>query len=203
MQNNHVTDHGLALFDFDGTITRRDTFVDFIIFAIGPWLFLKGIFKLAPWILLYGLKLYRNDQLKPKFLTYFFSGMELSEFQNRARDYSIKRLPKIIKQSALDRLGWHKKENHRVCVVSASIDLWLSDWCSRYDVELISTQLEVRDGKITGRLASKNCYGMEKVNRIKEVIDLSAYSKIYAYGDSRGDREMLKLAHEPFYRTFH
>jgi len=69
-------------------------------------------------------------------------------------------------------------------------------------MEIISTRLETKDGLLTGNFATPNCYGPEKVRRIREVVDLSAYQTVYAYGDSRGDREMLEIAHEKGYRVF-
>ena len=60
----------------------------------------------------------------------------------------------------------------------------------------------MQDNIITGNFITKNCYGQEKVNRIKESYDLSKYDLIYAYGDSRGDKEMLELANNSFYKPF-
>ena len=49
---------------------------------------------------------------------------------------------------------------------------------------------------------NKNCYGIEKVNRINEVINLKEYLNIYAYGDSNGDKQMLKIATHAYYKYF-
>ena len=69
-------------------------------------------------------------------------------------------------------------------------------------IELIATKLEFKAGKLTGKFATNNCYGAEKSHRIKELFDLELYDYIYAYGDSRGDKEMLALADESFYKPF-
>ena len=66
----------------------------------------------------------------------------------------------------------------------------------------LATQMEVLDGSLTGRLQGKNCYGPEKVRRINEVVDKSDYDITFAYGDSRGDLEMLKMSDKPCYRRF-
>ena len=86
-------------------------------------------------------------------------------------------------------------------VVSASIDSWLQKWCDYYQIELIATQLEFKNGKLTGRFATKNCYGIEKVNRIKAQFDLTKFEHIYAYGDSAGDKEMLAISTHPHYKV--
>ena len=89
-----------------------------------------------------------------------------------------------------------------MAVVSASAENWVKPWCDKYGLICLATKLEVKDGIITGKLNGRNCYGDEKVCRIKERLDLSDYHEIIAYGDSSGDKEMLELAHHPFYKPF-
>lgn len=95
-----------------------------------------------------------------------------------------------------------KKYWHIVVVVSASIEDWLKPWCDENKVKLIATKLEFKNELITGRFASENCYGEEKVRRIKEVYALESFEYIYAYGDSSGDIKMLSLADEQHYKLF-
>ena len=61
---------------------------------------------------------------------------------------------------------------------------------------------EIKNGKLTGKFSTKNCFGIEKVNRIKEKYNLSEYNVIYAYGNSSGDKEMLSIANEKYYKRF-
>lgn len=84
--------------------------------------------------------------------------------------------------------------NHKIIVVSASFAIWIKAWCDKYKLDLISTKAEIINNKITGKIDCKNCYGPEKVNRIKEIFNLDYAKKIYSYGDSRGDKEMLSIA---------
>ena len=67
-------------------------------------------------------------------------------------------------------------------------------------VDAICTQLEEKGGRLTGRYVRGDCTGAEKVKRIRERYDLTRFARIYAYGDSDEDREMLDLAHEKYYR---
>jgi len=84
----------------------------------------------------------------------------------------------------------------------ASLECYLKAWCSKNDIDLISTMLEVKKNRITGKLAGKNCYGNEKLNRIKEKYNLSEYNSIYVYGDSKGDKQMLDIADKKYFRAF-
>ena len=192
----------LALFDFDGTITTKDSLVDFIQFAVGKGTYYKGLVKLSIMLTLYTIKVIPNHAAKEKLIGYFFRGWNASDFEKISNKYALSRIDKIIRPKALEKIDWHEKQGHKIIIVSASMKCWLQSWCDKHEIELISTQLEIKDQKITGKFATKNCYGIEKVNRIKKLHDLSDYDYIYAYGDSSGDTELLALADESFYRPF-
>ena len=114
----------------------------------------------------------------------------------------MKKMIKIIKPKALKRIRWHQNNGHTVVIVSASIESWLKTWCQKNSLKLIATKIEHKGNKITGKLDGKNCYGPEKVTRIKESYNLKEFTNIYSYGDSSGDFEMLKIADKKFYRQF-
>ena len=131
---------------------------------------------------------------------YFINNIELDTFKKIANEFSKEKLPLIVKHDALEEIKFYKSKNVSVVIVSASVDLWLASWCANYGLDLISSKLEVKENKITGKLEGKNCYGIEKVNRIRAAYNLKEFDKIYAYGDSKGDIEMLALADEKYYQ---
>ncbi len=192
----------LALFDFDGTITTDDSLLKFIRFVVGDRRFLLGLVVLSPMLVLYKLKLIPNYKAKQYMLSWFFKGMRKVDFLKVANEYSLVHIDKILRPKAIEKINWHKNQGHKVVVVSASIECWLRPWCEKNNLELIATKLEIKDDIVTGKLLSKNCYGVEKVNRIKEIYNLKDFEYIYAYGDSSGDKQMLELAHEKFYKPF-
>ena len=192
----------IAFFDFDGTITKADSTARFIRYLVGDSKFFIGIFFLSPFMFLYILNLISNNSIKQILITYFFKGKNINEFKKNAEYFSLNMLEPLIRKKALKEIEWHKENGHDVVIVSASIDLWLRPWCIKNDIALISSMLEVNDNVITGKTRKKNCYGLEKVIRIKELYNLSEYSYIYSYGNSRGDYEMLRIANESHYKPF-
>jgi phosphatidylglycerophosphatase C len=192
----------LALFDFDGTITHKDSFIDFIRYAVGTTRLVLGLFWLSPAIVAYFAKLLRNDQLKTIFLKHFFKMWTCEKFKTTASQYSRDRLPQLLKTSALDRIQWHRDQQHVIYIVSASPEDWLLPWCQSHSLQLISTELEKIDNRITGNMRTPNCHGQEKVKRIQAVLSLDTFESIYAYGDSSGDKPMLALAQHKYYRNF-
>jgi len=192
----------LALFDFDGTLTTKDSMADFIKFAVGAPSYYFGLLLLSPILVAFKLKLIRNDTAKEKLISYFFKGWDSTHFEHVADQYSLKRIDKILKSEAMKRITWHQNQGHKVVIVSASMEYWLRKWCAQKHIELIATHLEISGGKLTGKFAGKNCHGDEKVTRIRQAINLSEFECIFAYGDSSGDTAMLELANKSYYRHY-
>ena len=157
---------------------------------------------LSPMLIAYKLKLIPNHKAKEMMLSHFFKGMDEEEFRELAKEYSLKKIDTILRPKAMEKIKWHKEQGHKIVVVSASIECWLKPWCDRNGLALIATRFKIKNGFVSGEFATKNCHGVEKVNRIKEIYNLDDYDYIYAYGDSRGDRELLELADESFYKPF-
>ncbi|HET7179960.1 MAG TPA: HAD-IB family hydrolase [Chryseosolibacter sp.] len=192
----------LVLFDFDGTITYRDTLVEFARFYAGSRRYLFGLAMLTPVMALYAARLIANWKAKQYFLGCFFRGEEISYFNSRCLDFSTAVLPSLIRPAALAAIEQYQNEGATIAVVSASAENWVKPWCDTHGLLCLATQLEIREGRITGNLEGRNCYGDEKVCRIRERFNLSDYNQIIAYGDSSGDKEMLNLAHHRFYKPF-
>ena len=192
----------LVLLDFDGTITKDDSLIKFIRFAIGDMKTVWGMIYLSPVLIAYKLKLIPNYKAKQIMLSYFFKGMYDKEFKAIAKEYSLKYIDSILRPKAMEKIAWHKEQGHAIVVVSASIECWLKPWCASKELDVIATKLEIKEGIFTGNFSTKNCYGIEKVNRVKELYNINNYEYIYAYGDSHGDKELLALANESFYKPF-
>lgn len=192
----------LAIFDFDGTITNKDSFEDFIFYSYGGLKTFMGIAATSPALISYGLGLMPNWKAKQRVFSHFYQGWDLKRFDAVAVNYSRERLPVIIRPPALTCLEWHKKEGHRIVIASASFENYLRPWCGSYGFDLLGTRVEVKNGQLTGQFATRNCYGEEKINRLQEAYRLDEFEFIYAYGDSQGDRELAKIANEFHFRPF-
>jgi HAD superfamily hydrolase (TIGR01490 family) len=200
---NITIQQNLALFDFDGTITRKDSFFEFIKYYKGNVSLIVGIIILSPILLLYKTRIIKNWKAKEKVFTYFFKYEPFEKFSSKGKEFSLKILPEMIKPKALETIFEHKRNGDRVLIISASYENWLIDWCNSLNIELIGSKIEVRDGVVTGKFDGKNCYGIEKVTRLNQYLDISQYFEIYAYGDSKSDWPLLELANHRFYKYFH
>jgi phosphatidylglycerophosphatase C len=192
----------IAFFDFDGTITTKDTLLEFIKFYKGTGYFYLGFLLYSPFLVAYKLKLIPNYVAKQKVLQFFFRGESIETFQKKCDEFSALILPKLIRPKALKEIEKLKASGAEIVVVSASAENWIRKWASDISLKLIGTKLAVANNKLTGTIDGKNCYGDEKVCRIEQHYDLKLFKEIYCYGDSRGDKAMLQLATFSFYKPF-
>jgi HAD superfamily phosphoserine phosphatase-like hydrolase len=109
-------------------------------------------------------------------------------------------LSALVRPEALERIRWHQANGDVVVVVSASLGAYLRRWCEGHGVELLCSELDSKDGVLSGRYAGGDCTGSEKARRVRERYDMKRYPIIYAYGDTKEDRELLSLATKAFFR---
>jgi phosphatidylglycerophosphatase C len=129
-----------------------------------------------------------------------FRGVHEAPVWQAGADYARDVIPSLLRPNACERVAWHKARGDTVVVVSASLAVYLSHWCREVGVDLIATELEAENGILTGRCRQGDCSRHEKKRRVLERYQLGDYGTVYAYGDTRDDRELLGIAHKKFYR---
>lgn len=190
----------IAIFDFDGTLTTKDTLLEFIKFVCGKKSFYIGFFLHAPLLVLMKLGLYSNRKAKQKVFSWFFRGMPYTAFAKYGEDFA-EVIKEMTKETTLAILRKHQREGADVYIISASVDEWVRPFCTQLGIkDTIATQIETDSkGMLTGRFASPNCYGEEKVRRFLEIEPSRSGYCLYAYGDSRGDKEVILFADKGIY----
>lgn len=193
-------------FDFDGTLTTSDTLLEFIKYAKGRGRFLMVFLMYSPLLVLMKLHLYPNWKAKQQIFAHLFAGMRIEKFDALCRGFA-EESQHLLRPKGITLMHEALVAGAQVFIVSASIDNWVRpffDIRNLKGVQVLGTQIEVEDGKLTGRFKSNNCYGKEKVHRITEVLkslERSEY-EIEAFGDSRGDKEMLAFADKGHFKPF-
>lgn len=193
-------------FDFDGTLTTSDTLLEFIKYAKGRGRFLMVFLMYSPLLVLMKLHLYPNWKAKQQIFAHLFAGMRIEKFDALCRGFA-EESQHLLRPKGITLMHEALVAGAQVFIVSASIDNWVRpffDIRNLKGVQVLGTQIEVEDGKLTGRFKSNNCYGKEKVHRIAEVLksfERSEY-EIEAFGDSRGDKEMLVFADKGHFKPF-
>jgi phosphatidylglycerophosphatase C len=192
----------IAFFDFDGTITTKDSLPEIIKFLKSNTAFYTGILMNVHWFLAYQINLISGDLLKEKILSYFFSGMPENFFQEQCDLFADRILPGFIRPGAIAEMDHLRTEGFEMVIVSASAENWIRNFTKRHGLELIATKLEVMNGFITGKIEGKNCKGEQKVICIQKRWDLRDYKEVFVYGDTPADKPMMALATRSFYKPF-
>ena len=199
----------LYVFDFDGTLTRRDTFIAFLRYVHGTKATIKGLLALLPWIVLMMLGIANNGKVKRMVFAKFFAGMDKETFDTWCRRFAYSRSRLLLRPRGMQRLREVIAEGSHVLVVTASINSYvqyffdsiIADFPTAH-FSIIATEPDVQEGKISGRFATKNCYGAEKLRRVMERYPRHDDYYLTVYGDSRGDLQMLDASDEGYYKPF-
>ena len=193
----------VAVFDFDGTLTHRDSLLPFLWRVAGPIAFVLNTLALLPTLLRYALGTMENGAAKERVLGRFLGGRSVDEVQAVAERFAEETIPSLLDPEGVARLRRHNERGHTTVLVSASPELYLRPWTETEAFNtVIGTQLETEGGGFTGRFATPNCYGPEKTRRLKAEGPSLTGKTVYAYGNSRGDRELLNRADRAFYQSF-
>ena len=187
----------LVLFDFDGTITTKDSMLIFVKFCVGSFKYYTLLISIGFVMILYKLGI--KTQVKALFLSWAFKGISKEDLEKKGVAFCEQKLPSILNQQALDHIRFYKNQGDEICIVSASCLEWIKPWANQHELSLISTQLAYKNGLFNGNLDGKNCNGYQKVLAIKKTYSLEGFNQIIAYGNSKGDQKMLDLADQPYF----
>ena len=193
MHATSKTYKNLALFDFDGTLCKKDSFTGFIFYALSKRHIVREGIKILPWIQAYYLKIYPANSMRIRLFNAMFKNANSNEILDLAADYSH-RLMAQLDPELFQQLLKHQNNGDDVVLVSASVDIYLEMICQILKIDLICTETEILNGKFTGSYSTPDCSSDQKRLRILSKYNLNQYSKIYAYGNSEEDLAMLSLA---------
>ena len=192
----------LVAFDFDGTITTRDSFTTFLRWRAGPIRYCLGLIRLLPHLAAY---LVRRDRgaTKARAVAEFLRGLSRDDLEAEARAFAEIFAPRLFRPDALAAWRRWRAEGARLVIVSASPDAVVAPFAEMLGADrLLATRLAYdAAGRLTGAFASPNCRGPEKIVRLTEEFGPALRLKA-AYGDTSGDREMIAAAEIKGYRAF-
>lgn len=194
----------VAAFDFDGTITNKDTLLEFIKYSKGN-LELWGTFLLfSPLLLLYKLGIYPNWKVKEQIFSFLYKGMSLSDFDSLCFRFFKEKGAALIRKDAKEKVFALQKVGYEVVIISASIENWVKPFADDLRIgRVLATQIELNsENKLTGHFLNANCFGKEKVNRLQTLYPYRQEYELLAFGDSKGDKELLNFADQGFYKVF-
>lgn len=192
----------LYLFDFDGTLTYKDTMFLYLKFYNSTKFYVQFL-KHIPLFVLLKLKLADAEKVKKSFISSILKGESRAKIDKKAQSFFEKFERDIFRKNALEFIQNIDRTQTECYIVSASLDIWVKPFAEKLNIKLLATQAEFADDIFTGNFIGKNCNGPEKVKRIIEAVKGRKFDKTIAFGDTSGDREMLAWADESQFEFFH
>ncbi|MEC5395200.1 HAD family hydrolase [Bergeyella sp. RCAD1439] len=192
----------LYCFDFDGTLTNRDTMFLFLRFY-RPSRYYVQYLKHLPLFVLLKLRLVKAEGVKKSFISGVLKGETRGAIERKAQAFFQRYYPEIIRENALEFIANRDRQNTEALLVTASMDLWVRPFAEKFGMSLLATEGYFQQEVFTGEFKTPNCNGEQKVFRIRQFIEGKRYDKIIAFGDTSGDRPMMKFADDRYYRFFH
>ena len=192
----------LYLFDFDGTLTYKDTMFLYLKFYNSTKFYVQFL-KHIPLFVLLKLKLADAEKVKKSFISSILKGESRAKIDKKAQSFFEKFERDIFRKNALEFIQNIDRTQTECYIVSASLDIWVKPFAEKLNIKLLATQAEFAYDIFTGNFIGKNCNGPEKVKRIIEAVKGRKFDKTIAFGDTSGDREMLAWADESQFEFFH
>ena len=196
-----MSERRIAAFDFDGTLTHRDTLVPFLASAVG-W---KTVARTLPRLgradvgaRRSGGDVHHRDVSKAVLVERLLAGRS-AEWLAEAGERYARGLDRRLRPEMVDQVSWHRVQNHELVIVSASLAAYLEPFARDHGFDhVIAVELEADpSGHLTGRLAGPNVRGPEKARRLDQWLGGDRPAHLWAYGNSSGDAELLAAADTP------
>lgn len=171
----------MNVYDFDDTIYDGDSSFDFLLFLLKKKFSILYLLRISLAVIKYILKLFTKEQMKEVFYSIFQKFDNMKDVVNEFWD---------LNQTKIKRFYLDNKKIDDL-IITASPEFLVSEMCSRLKIHCIGSIVDMNTGKYTG----KNCYGEEKVTRLREYTDknINAF-----YSDSLSDTPLKNLAEKSY-----
>lgn len=192
----------IVAFDFDGTLTIRDSFTSFLKWRAGPLRWVQGLTRLIPAVFAY-LGDRDRGRIKVASVREFLMDADRKALEAEAERFAAEIWPRFMRPDALATWeDWGRRGAHRV-IVTASPETTVAPFALRLGAEnLIGTRLAFDEqNRVLGTFVGGNCRGEEKMHRLRAVYGPDMVLAA-AYGDTSGDAQMIAAAKEKGYRVF-
>jgi phosphatidylglycerophosphatase C len=184
----------IAVFDLDGTITRRDTLFPLVLryLARRPWQLLR-LLRVIPALLRFALDQDRGV-LKQALLRATMRGATRDVISRLSQDFVRDQLAQGCFRDALAAIRRHRDGGHHLVLMSASVDFYVPEFGRQLGFDqVISTEVRWDGDRLEGTLTSPNRRGMEKARCLRELLDARNDTESFAYGNSAADLPHMKL----------
>jgi phosphatidylglycerophosphatase C len=188
----------VALFDLDGTLTRRDTLMQYVggFLRRHPWRAARVLLA-VPALLRFLVGRGDRGHLKAAFLKAILGDLTRAELKGWTHAFVARVRERGLFDDARAVLARHRDRGDTLALLSASPDLYVPELGAALGIaDVTCTGLEWRSEHLTGGLTTPNRRGAEKARCLEELHARYPGRAITAYGNAASDLAHLRLAEE-------
>ncbi len=186
----------LVVFDLDGTITRHDTLVPYVIgfLARRPWRLLRLV-RVIPALILFALRRADHGKVKEAFIRATLRGHTRAELEAWTERFVPALLDRGVFADALETIAAHRRDGDVLVLMSASPDLYVPEIARRLGfAETICTGVQWDGEHLVGKLTTENRRGAEKARCFEALRQRYPGLATVAYANGPSDLDHLVLA---------
>jgi len=198
-----MSEKKLAIFDLDYTLTKRGTWGRLISRSVRhkPHLWLPLLFSTALFQYRYKTGQLARGDVKKNMMRWGMTGKSRLQLEAMAEKFANKEVRQGFRPGGLAALEKHKANGDHILIASAAVDLIVGRISSKIDADgYVCTRLDWDENDcLLPDFASPNCYGAEKLERVKDYIrahKLGHLSTVF-YSDSHADIPVLRFVDQP------
>lgn len=191
----------IAIFDLDYTLTKKGTWGRFVVQNVKfkPWLWLPLAISAGVTQWRYKQGHFPRIRVKQAMMRWSMVGKSRAYMESLAEEFAENEVAHGLRPGAIKALEEHRANGDIIMIASAAVDLIVGPIASRLNVEhWVATDMKWEGGKLSPNFASKNCYGPEKLERVKQLFAQNLGLKqnntlITMYSDSYSDIDILRF----------
>ena len=192
----------IAIFDLDYTLTKRGTWGRFVIKNVKykPWLWLPLIVSVSVTQWRYKRGKLPRLRVKQAMMRWSMAGQSQDYMQKLAEEFATAEVSTGLRPGAIQAIDYHKTQGDTLIIASAAVDLIVAPIAKKLNIPLwVATEMNWENAKLTTNFRSPNCYGPEKLTRVKQLLATNPELKqnhtiITMYSDSYSDLDILRFS---------
>lgn len=191
----------ISIFDLDGTLTKSDTYLPYLIGFLkrNPKRWLKASILPFAAVMFY-LKIHDNQWLKTIFLKVILGGETKDNILAWNKIFLDKLFTEGLREDIVTILKKRQNAGDIILLSTASLDIYVPDIQNWFSINhLICTNTLWQDDCLTGELDGNNCYGLEKLARVKSYMRKHNISgEVSVYSDHASDWPIMNYADKAY-----
>lgn len=130
-------------------------------------------------------------------------GKSIDDIENIVSEFITTYFGELLNQKIIDLINKEKNAGNQIIIITSNLELFIYPVKKILSIEeVFGTKIKSNNNIIDEGIEGENCSGIRKAEIVNELKTKYQFEKVIAYGDSRGDFEMLKISDESYLANY-